>query len=389
MTALTPVTRHHQREDPTMTGAKIAQLHATRIDVTTIERAPVSNPDSDVLIDIVADRPAMVVMSPTVDRIYGSTIRPAAALAGVGQVIVAPTGEANKTLATVADIVSVAGDSGLSRDGVIIGIGGGILLDMVGLAAMLFRRGVTHIKIGTTLVAQVDAAVGLKCGVNLGAAKNTIGGFYPPERVLTDAAFLATVATHEIRCGLAEMIKLGIVVDAELFDQIAANGTTLINSADVESTDSCWLVDRSIASMITELNANPFEGELQRRVDFGHTISPRLEAETGYQLRHGEAVAIDMAFFSVLSNELGMLANDDLAAIFDVFAKFGIKVWHDLLGDQDLISEALSAAEAHRGRSLNLPMPTGIGTSQFVETCAEVSPAALRTATSRLRKVAS
>jgi 3-dehydroquinate synthase len=316
----------------------------------------------------IGNRSALVVLSPTVYSHYGSKVKAAIEGLPAGQrsTCVLETGETRKTLKSVEELIANAHACGLPRDGVIVGIGGGVLLDLVGLAASLFRRGIPHLKIGTTLVAQTDAAVGLKCGANSSGAKNIVGAFYPPELVLTDGTFLTTLNKRDIRCGLSEMVKLAISTDAGLFHMIAAEGALLLDPANRDSVAARRLIDRSIIGMTNELNANPFESDLRRRVDFGHTISGAFEVASGHSILHGEAVALDVALFSALSMLLGHLTQDELDGILQLHLSLGIKIWNPIMEDSDLIERGLAASASHRGRRLNLPLPDGIGQTFFV-----------------------
>jgi 3-dehydroquinate synthetase len=368
---------------------EVAQFDIARIGTLIVNRSPIFGVEgSSAIADLISGRPAVMFLSPTVEAIYGEALRHMALAAGLdpADVVVVPTSEQSKVIGTVENIIVGARNRNLSRDVVFIAVGGGILLDIVGFAASLFRRGVAHIKIGTTLVAQIDAAVGIKCGVNSSGAKNLIGTFYPPMAVLTDGRFLTTLTRREIRCGLAEMIKLGIIADAELFRRVEAFGTAFLEPAAVESDDCCWLVDRSIVSMTAELSTNPLEEELRRRVDFGHTISPMLEAQTGYNLKHGEAVSIDLALFTIVSRLLGLIDEDEMGRILNLLRRFRLPLWHDLCGDLTQLADAIAATEAHRGRRINQPLPTRIGDATFLEHRDSLPLATLTAAVDRLRR---
>jgi 3-dehydroquinate synthetase len=333
------------------------------------------------------DRPALVVLSPTVDRMHGDIVRSILASARRRNLVhVIRTGEKNKSLENVAELLEIANDFRLSRDALFVGIGGGVLLDIVGFAASQFRRGTAHVKVGTTLVAQVDAAVGIKCGVNVGTAKNLAGAFHPPERVIVDGAFLRTVSERGIRCGLAEMVKLGVAVESTLFAGLVRNGRVLLDSDARDSDVARDLVDASIRGMVGELAANPFEHDLRRRVDLGHTISPALETATGYQLPHGEAVAVDVALSAVISNRMGFLDYVGLHSILNLFRELGIGTWHRLLEDSASVDAALDSAEAHRGGRLRLPLPLAIGDPVFVDDRQDVPQSLVRESVAQLRQ---
>jgi 2-epi-5-epi-valiolone synthase len=375
------------RSDYDREGA-IASLRTERRARFDIVRSSVlAGPLVSELESLTKGRPALVVVSPTVERIYGHGLR-SILVSGRRRNLVhlIQTGEKNKSLESVAELLEIANKFRLSRDAMFVGIGGGVLLDIVGFAASQFRRGTGHVKIGTTLLAQVDAAVSIKCGVNIGTSKNLAGAFHPPERVIVDGAFLRTVSERDIRCGLAEMVKLGVAADSGLFEGLVRSGRILLDSDARDSDPARELVDASIRGMVGELAENPFEHDLSRRVDLGHTISPALEAATGYKLPHGEAVAVDVALSAVISNRMGILDDMGLDSVLELFRGLGIGTWHRLLEDFALIEAALDDAEAHRGRRLRLPLPLAIGRTVFVDDREDLPPSLIRESVAQLRE---
>jgi 3-dehydroquinate synthetase len=362
----------------------IATLMASRTAATTISRAVLPQASSP-LAAIVDGRPTVAVVSPTVRFHFGAQLEAAMKRFDCDlDFISLPGGEAHKNQSTVTGLLEELHHRGLSRDGVLVGIGGGVLLDVVGFTASQYRRGISHIKIGTTLLAQVDAAVGLKCGVNVGTAKNLAGAFWPPEAVLTDGNFLQTLPARDIRCGLAEMVKLGLATDATYFNQLETQAGVLLDPARRLSDIASTLVDTAIRGMVNELNNNPFEDNLRRRVDTGHTISPYIEASTGYDVRHGEAVSIDLAYFGVVSELLGAISTSDLERLLSLLQGLGLPIFHTALADFRAIGDALDAAAAHRGRMLRLPLATAIGRTDFLDDRAELSDGLIRAAATRL-----
>ena len=365
MSEATPATVRTQTSDQ-----PIACLLASRPTATTITRASVASATGAAsLVNALASRPALVVMSSTVNRLYGDSIGRALRAADAAEVptFIIPAGESNKTTQSVLRLLERAYDLGLSRDGLLVGIGGGVVLDIVGFAASQYRRGIDHIKVGTTLVAQVDAAVGLKCGVNVGSAKNLAGAFYPPVSVLTDSQFLTTLRQTDIRSGLAEMVKLAVATDEAYFAVLEDSASTLLDPSQRTSATADGLVDWAISGMVAELNTNPYEGDLRRRVDAGHTISPYIESATDYAVPHGEAVAIDLGVFAVVSNLMGILPDADLSRLLELLKRLGLPLFHPSLMDSDAVSKALDATAAHRGRKLRLPLPERIGSTLFVD----------------------
>lgn len=368
---------------------EVGRLAAFRGAVLTVQRGSIlAEGGSSVLAEVVRDRPVLVFMSPTIARLHGAAFHRVLADLAVPKeaMIVIATGERNKNLVTVESMIDAAEGVRFSRRGVFIGIGGGVVLDTVGLAASLFRRGVSHIKVGTTLLAQVDAAVSVKCGVNVKDSKNLVGSFYPPEVAIADGTFLRTVPQRHVRCGLAEMIKLAVISDGVLFEALERQSHRLLVGD--RDDDVCrWLVDRSIKAMLAELEPNVFEADLRRRVDFGHTISPHLEAETRYAVHHGEAVAIDVVYFCVLSCLLGHLSDEALLRVVDLLKRLGIPTSHDYLDNPHFLNDALTSTQAHRGMRLHLPIPTEIGSAVFVDDRRDVPDTVLSEAARIARKL--
>ena len=204
---------------------------------------------------------------------------------------------------------------GGDRTSVVIAFGGGIVTDMAGFLAAIFMRGIPVIQIPTTLLAQVDAAIGGKTGVNLVSGKNLIGSFHQPLAVLIDPAVLDTLPDREYRAGLYEIVKAGIIRDAELFAYLADH------SADVLAREPD-AVDRIIADSVRMkaevVSGDERESDLRRILNFGHTFGHALEAETGYtRFLHGEAVAWGMRAAVYLAETTGHLSAEDSVEILE------------------------------------------------------------------------
>jgi 3-dehydroquinate synthase len=273
----------------------------------------------------------------------------------------------------------------LGRRDTLVAVGGGVCSDLVSVAASLVRRGIPYVTVPTTLLGQVDAGIALKGAVNYRGHKNYLGSFRPPLRVLVDPRFLLTVDPAELRSGIAEMVKMGIVRDQALLRTLRQHGPRLLGSGFTEPAEKgVEAITRSIALMLDELAANPYEElELRRLVDFGHTFSGRLEELSGYTLRHGEAVAVDMALSSALATELGLLDERELCEILSTLHELGLPLHSPLVTD-DSIAEALDAAVRHRAGALNLVVPTRVGEATFMSDVADVAPAAMDVARRRV-----
>jgi 3-dehydroquinate synthetase len=330
---------------------------------------------NDALSGLVGERRTLVVTTPTVDRLYGDALRRYVADRNLDiRIEVLPLSEQDKSMESTLAICALAKDCGLGRRDQIVAFGGGVCADLVTLAASLVRRGIGYACLPTTLVGQIDASVGLKGGVNFGGSKNYLGCFKPPSKVLVDPDFLATLPARQLRCGMAEIVKIALVRDGSLFTMVESFGPALIASGFREHAEVGQLViGRSIELMLEELEPNCFEDRGYRRlVDFGHTFSPLLEAKSGYRIAHGEAVAIDMVMSSAIAVEMGLLDRQGCRRIVTLLRRLGLPV-QSPLADAALMRQAMLDATLHRDGSANLVVPTSVGSADFVTSHAEVT----------------
>ena len=328
----------------------------TRYDVLFCES--LLGPDS-ALLEAIGDRKALLVTTPTVDRLHGTAIR--ALLKGTNTVstVVLNAREESKSMALVETVCNEALSHGLNRTGLLISFGGGVCSDVVTLSASLIRRGVAHIRVPTTLIGQIDAGIGLK---------SFVGCFHPPEQVLIDPAFLQSLPRKFLVSGVAEAIKMGIARDAALFDLIEASTLNLLTSGFEEPVlEARELLQRSVWAMLDELRQNPYEDQgYERLVDFGHTFSPSLEAAMGFEIQHGEAVAVDMALSATIARSLGLIGGDLWQRIVDALRTASLPIFAPRL-DVQLCRDALVEARRHRGGSMNLVVPAGLGRVVFLK----------------------
>ncbi|MEO0333004.1 MAG: 3-dehydroquinate synthase, partial [Bacteroidota bacterium] len=193
----------------------------------------------------------------------------------------------------------------IDRHSYIVGIGGGAVLDMVGLAAAVSHRGVRHVRIPTTVLSQNDSGVGVKNGINYFGKKNFLGTFAPPYAVINDSAFLSTLDDRDWRAGIAEAIKVALIKDAAFWERLEQDVTALVNR---DQDAMSHLIYRCADIHLQHIaGGDPFEMGSSRPLDFGHWAAHKLEQLTDYQLRHGEAVAIGIALDITYSYLKGML----------------------------------------------------------------------------------
>lgn len=232
-----------------------------------------------------------------------------------------PDGEEHKRLATIERLADQMLAAGGDRKSLVVAFGGGVTNDVGGFLAAAYMRGVDVVQIPTTLLAQVDAAIGGKTGVNLAGGKNLVGAFHQPRLVLIDPAALDTLPEREYRAGLYEAIKCGIIASRPLFDLLAARRDEVLRRAP-EVVDE--LIRESVRIKAEVVSADEREGDLRRILNFGHTLGHALEAETGYaRLLHGEAVAFGMRVAAALSHQTGLLAAPECSEIQEVLGRYG------------------------------------------------------------------
>lgn len=308
-----------------------------------------------------------VVVDAVVLRHHGEAIRNWFARRGIEARIVAfAGGEENKSLHAWQALARQLEDFPLHRrDEPIIAIGGGVLTDVVAYLAASYRRGVPHIKVPTTLMGYVDAALGVKCGVNFEGSKNRLGAFEPPLAVLLDPGFLTTLPRRHLHNGTGEILKLAVISDGELFRALEAHGTTAL-ATHFADADGDKLLDAAIDGMLAELAPNLFEADLARKVDFGHTFSYGLEAQHGDRLLHGEAVLLDVLVSTAIAQRRGLLAVAEGERVFALVARLGLSPDLALL-DGDAMWAALQDRILHRNGRQRVPLPPRIGDCVFVD----------------------
>jgi 3-dehydroquinate synthase len=229
--------------------------------------------------------------------------------------------ESAKHLATVEEICRELSRAGADRGAVLVAVGGGVVGDVVGFAAASYLRGVRLIHVPTTLVAQVDSAIGGKTGVNLPEGKNLVGAFYPPHRVVADPVLLASLPERQFRSGLYEVIKYGILGDANLFDYLDAHTDALLRR-DAAALD--WVVPRCIAAKAAIVSRDERESGEREVLNLGHTLGHALESGTGYRrYLHGEAVGWGILFASLLAVATDRLKIADASRIARLVARVG------------------------------------------------------------------
>ena len=353
-------------------------MDPVRIDIPTPSRA-YSVTIGDGVIDRVggmldaigAPARRFVVSSPLVWRLHGAQLSRAVTLA---EPILVPDGERFKQLQTVSRIYDALVRASADRAATIITLGGGVIGDMAGFAAATYLRGIALVHVPTTLLAQVDSAIGGKVGVNHPLGKNLIGAFYQPHAVVIDPLLLGTLPRREFRAGLYEVVKYGMTSSAPLFDRVVRDREAIF-ARSVESlmpiiTESCRIKGEVVTA--DEREAGP-----RRILNFGHTAGHALEAVTKYRrFHHGEAVGYGMLVAAELAHARGALADRDRQALAALITSLG-----PLPPIADLSASAIIEAMQHDKKivagTLHFVLPTAIGATAIVD---DVHEAELRAA---------
>jgi 3-dehydroquinate synthase len=306
-----------------------------------------------------------VVSNPTVWRLHGDAVQRVLPDAAA---ILVPDGERHKTLATVSRIYESLVRAEADRASVVIAFGGGVVGDMAGFAAATFLRGLPLVQVPTTLLAQVDASVGGKVGVNLAAGKNLVGAFYPARLVVADCALLSTLPRREYRAGLYEVIKYGFTCSADLFERLRGLGPQLKDCRPSVIrpivTDCCTIKARIVST-------DERESGLRRVLNFGHTAGHAIEGVTSFKrFRHGEAVAWGMLVAAEVGAGRGMLRPEDRDALRGLIMQLGPLPQVSDLSATELIESMRRDKKVADGR-LHFVLPTGIGTTSVVNDVGE------------------
>jgi 3-dehydroquinate synthetase/quercetin dioxygenase-like cupin family protein len=331
------------------------------------------------------DRPRrFIVVDATIHELYGLALRRYLDHHNCDyHLCVLPVSEEAKTMDAVFTVVYGLNSFEISRrHEPIIGIGGGVLLDIVGLASSLYRRSTPYVRIPTSLIGLIDAGVGVKTGVNFEYHKNRLGTYFASSVALLDRSFLATLDDRHVSNGMAEILKIGLIKDGDLFQLLEEYTELLLTERLTGKTPIGDVVarnvfSRAIGGMLEELQPNLWEKQLERVVDYGHSFSPTLEMRALPALLHGEAVSVDMALTTVLAEGRGLVSSQDRERILNVMRRLRLPIW-DPLCESELLGEALHDTVRHRDGLQRIPLPVGIGGACFVNdlTVTELSRAA-------------
>jgi len=266
---------------------------------------------------------AALITDTKVARLYGERVESALSAAGFEiAVIEFPAGEASKSITVLGGLYDRLIEAQLDRAGTIFALGGGVTGDLAGFAAATFLRGVALVQIPTTLVAQVDSALGGKTGINHPAAKNLIGAFYQPRMIAADVATLQSLPEREFREGLGEVIKYGAIMDAPMAADLERTMPAILRR---EPEQLQKIVSRSLRHKAGVVQSDEHEGGLRKILNFGHTLGHALEVSAGYgSFLHGEAVAVGMIAAARLSQVHAALSEVDARRLTTLIEAAGL-----------------------------------------------------------------
>ncbi|MBF4160263.1 sedoheptulose 7-phosphate cyclase [Nocardioides acrostichi] len=279
--------------------------------------------------------------------------------------------EVHKSLRTVEQLVDAFADFGLIRKEPVLVVGGGLTTDVAGFACAAYKRSTDYVRIPTTLIGLIDASVSIKVGANHGHLKNRLGAYHASKQVLLDFSFLGTLPTDQLRNGIAEIIKIATVGDADLFGRLEKYAEELLEHSfgfgpeggHVREAGGAITYD-AIKRMLELEVPNLHELDLDRVIAFGHTWSPTLELAPERPLFHGHAIAVDMAYSATLAARCGYITEADRDRVHSLFTRLGLSVDSPYL-TPELIEQATASILQTRDGRLRAALPRPIGTCHF------------------------
>jgi 3-dehydroquinate synthase len=302
-----------------------------------------------------------VVTSPEIWKLHGPQL-----LSGLPHqppLLQIPAGEEHKRLTTIERLLESLAEQGADRDSVLLAFGGGVIGDMTGFLAAIYMRGIRYVGVPTTLLAQVDSSLGGKTGVNLAAGKNLVGAFHHPIAVYADISTLATLPEAELRAGLQESVKAGIIRDRALFDFLDTESATVL----ARDTAALTRVVADSVRMKSEIvAADERESGLRMLLNFGHTLGHAIEAATEYkQLLHGEAVAWGMLAAVAIAKRRGLVTVAELDRVERLIIAYGpLKRFQ---ADPEQLVDLTAMDKKNRSGTRSFVLPRGIGDALVVK----------------------
>ncbi len=305
-------------------------------------------------------RPVVIVSDQNVAALYAGRVEKALWGSGYAtSLALIEVGEDHKTMLTISRLWEAFLAAGVERGSTILALGGGVVSDQAGSAAATYLRGVRWVAVPTTLLGMVDASLGGKTGVDLPQGKNLVGAFHAPALVLADPQTLATLPVAELRSGLAETVKHGLLADPYLLACCA--GLKNLNDPQELEDRLPEIVRRGMAVKVQVIEADPFEQNRRAALNLGHTIGHAIELASGFRLRHGEAVAIGMVVEARLAEEMGLAEVGLSETIADLLAGLGLPTTIPTDLDPDKILRTMELDKKRAGRKVRFALPVRVG----------------------------
>jgi len=317
----------------------------------------------DALPELTFNRKVAIVTNTTVSRLHLDTLK-SKINADELFVVTVEDGEEFKSLATVEQILNELFEHKLDRKSLLIALGGGVIGDMTGFTASLYQRGIGFVQVPTTLLAQVDASVGGKTGVNNSYGKNLIGAFYQPEAVYIDTEFLKTLPEREFAAGIAEIVKMAVMFDKEYFD-------FLMDADFREKSVLEKVIQRSVELKAHVVNLDEKESGIRAVLNYGHTFAHVVENETNYKTYlHGEAVAIGIMMVNALAVELKMMRQEEMDLVTSFLKKHNLPTTYEVK-DVDVFYDKFFLDKKAANNKLKFILPQSIGGHMIRDDIAE------------------
>lgn len=295
-----------------------------------------------------------IITDSNVKRVYGGDLQKMLLNQGLeAELFAFPAGENSKNWEMAGKIGQELAKREFDKDSVIIALGGGVVGDLAGFVASFYKRGVNFIQIPTTLIGQVDSSIGGKTGVDIPEGKNLFGTFWQPKAVLIDTDFLKNLPEEEIKNGLAEVIKHGVIQDAELFKYLEENYSKRPEGFYLK------IIKKSVEIQAKIVAKDEKEKELRKILNYGHTIGHAIESAEQYQIPHGRAVGLGMVYEGKIANKMGLLSEEDLKRQNQLIKAVGLPV--EYKGDIKSLIEIMKKDKKAKSGEIYFILPTRIG----------------------------
>jgi 3-dehydroquinate synthase len=300
-----------------------------------------------------------IISDANVARLYGDRVLRSFGAERV-QLFEMPAGESAKTVRTWESLSEALLAASFGRDTTIVALGGGVTGDVAGFVAATYMRGVPYVHIPTTVVAMVDSSIGGKTGVNTHAGKNLIGAFHHPSAVIVDPTCLTTLDERELRAGMAEVLKHGIILDAQYFDDVVRVLPSIIASRGA-SPPMAGIILRSIQLKGGVVASDEREAGLRKILNFGHTIGHAIESLSNYSILHGEAIAIGMCIEARMAEQQGVASAGTTATVCNAMQRADLPTARPPHMSGTAILDAAASDKKARAGTLELALPERIG----------------------------